>query len=181
MFCPACGTENIDGSDRCENCLTPFRDLDVPRPDGAEGLARSVMEDKLNELGYDDPICATPDTPALEVVRRMQENHSGCALVVQGGKLLGIFTEHDVLLKMTSGMEQTKSDPPGAKDCSADVLVSELMTANPETLHENETVAFALNKMSMGRYRHLPVFKCDGTYTVASIRNVLNYIAKEEW
>jgi hypothetical protein len=35
--------------------------------------------------------------------------------------------------------------------------------------------------MSVGRYRHLPVRKNDGSYAVASIKSVLNYIAKEDW
>jgi CBS domain-containing protein len=235
MLCPACGTENIDGTDRCDNCLTPFRDLDIPRSESAEGLARSVMEDKLNKLGYDDPVCATPNTPAFDVVQRMKENHSGCALVIESGKLVGIFTEHDVLLKMTNQSsspptfevveevvlvaEETAALPveslpvndlpfseipveelraeessfrePGVMEAEsvvvqtgvdeATLLVKDLMTANPETLHEHETVAFALNKMSLGRYRHLPVQKDDGTYTVASIKNVLNYIARDDW
>ncbi len=47
------------------------------------------------------------------------------------------------------------------------------MSPNPETLHEHESVAFALNKMSLGRYRHIPVEKADGTYTVASNKSVL--------
>jgi CBS domain-containing protein len=61
------------------------------------------------------------------------------------------------------------------------VPVKELMSPNPETLHEHESVAFALNKMSLGRYRHIPVEKADGTYTVASIKSVLKYIAQEQW
>jgi CBS domain-containing protein len=66
--------------------------------------------------------------------------------------------------------------PPGF-----DVAISELMSGNPETLHENDSVAEALNRMSVGRYRHLPVRKSDGSYAVASIKSVLNYIAKEDW
>jgi CBS domain-containing protein len=66
--------------------------------------------------------------------------------------------------------------PPGF-----DVPISELMSGNPETLHENDSVAEALNRMSVGRYRHLPVRKSDGSYAVASIKSVLNYIAKEDW
>jgi CBS domain-containing protein len=231
MLCPACGSENIDGTDRCDNCLTPFRDLDVPHATAGEGLARSVMEDKLSKLGYDDPVCVKPDTPAYEVVRLMKENHCGCALVVENGKLVGIFTEHDVLLKMTPEtraatgateevllvqsevavlpaerllpsdlplseipVEELRSDefllrePTatgqstfGQSGVKETTLVKDLMTPNPETLRENETVAFALNMMSLGRYRHLPVQKDDGSYTVASIKNVLNYIAKADW
>ena len=170
MLCPSCGHENIDGTDRCDNCLAPFRDLDVPRADSAEGLARSVMEDNLGQLEPEETITVVPETPVLDVVRLMKRANSGCALVVDGGKLAGIFTEHDVLRKMT-GVEV---DSPGT-------AVKELMSPNPEVLHEKDSVAAALNKMSTGRYRHIPVKKNDGSYTVASIKSVLIYIAKEDW
>src|ERR1041385_2755928 len=104
MNCPSCGHENIDGTDRCENCLSPFRDLDVPRADSAEGLARSVMEDNLGRLQTEVLVTVGPDTPASDVARRMKETGTGCALVVEDNKLVGIFTEHDVLLHMTAGM-----------------------------------------------------------------------------
>lgn len=175
MNCPACGSENIDGIDRCENCLAPFRDLDVPRADAAEGLARSVMEDRLNQLDYDDPILVSGDTPAGEVAQRMKAANSGCALVVDNGKLAGIFTEHDLLRRFTS------TTGAGSLTWCSDSPVTQLMTRNPETLHEHDSVAAALNKMSMGRYRHLPVERADGSYAVASIKSVLKYIATEDW
>ncbi len=190
MNCPSCGHENIDGIDRCENCLAPFRQLDIPSADAAEGLARSVMEDNLGQLERDEPICVTPDTPALEVVRLMKHSNSGCALVVNGKKLVGIFTEHDALLKMTS---DSLVPPPGRDPQTAGVVVASesistsaepvanLMSANPETLKEEDSVAEALNKMSLGRYRHIPFRKSDGTYAVASIKSVLKYIAQEDW
>jgi CBS domain-containing protein len=172
MNCPSCGHENIDGIDRCENCLAPFRQLDIPSADAAEGLARSVMEDNLNQLDRDEPICVTPNTPALEVTRLMKDSNAGCVLVLDGEKLVGIFTEHDVLLRMTQS--PTNSNP-------ADTAVEELMSRNPETLDEDDSVAEALNRMSLGRYRHIPFKKADGTYAVASIKSVLNYIAQEDW
>ena len=170
MNCPACGAENINGSDRCENCLAPFRDLDVPRADSAEGLARSVMEDNLGRLDLEIPIAVSPETPALDVVKLMKQQNSGCALVLEDSCLAGIFTEHDMLLKMT-----------GVNACPPTIRVRDLMSPNPETLDEQDSVAAALNKMSIGRYRHIPVRKADGSYTVASIKSVLRYIAKEDW
>ena len=169
MNCPSCGHENIDGIDRCENCLASFRQLDIPSADAAEGLARSVMEDNLSRLDQDETILVASDTPALEVTQLMKNSNSGCVLVVDHGKLVGIFTEHDVLKRMT-----------GAGDL-AGVMVKDLMSSNPETLHERDSVAEALNKMSLGRYRHIPFQKADGNYAVASIRSVLKYIAKEDW
>jgi CBS domain-containing protein len=170
MNCPSCGHENIDGTDRCDNCLAPFRDLDVPRADSAEGLARSVMEDNLGRLEKEETITVVPETPVLDVVHLMKRSNSGCALVVDRGKLAGIFTEHDVLGKMT-----------GPEARSPTTAVKDLMTSNPEVLNEQDSVAAALNKMSMGRYRHIPVRKRDGSYTVTSIKSVLIYIAKEDW
>jgi signal-transduction protein with cAMP-binding, CBS, and nucleotidyltransferase domain len=170
MNCPSCGHENIDGVDRCENCLASFRQLDIPSADAAEGLARSVMEDNLSRLEYDETVSVSPDTLALEVARLMKARNSGCALVVDRGKLVGIFTEHDVLKKMT-----------GVDRKLAALTIKELMSPNPETLNEKDSVAEALNKMSLGRYRHIPFSKSDGTYAVASIRSVLKYIAQEDW
>jgi CBS domain-containing protein len=169
MNCPSCGHENIDGIDRCENCLASFRQLDIPSADAAEGLARSVMEDNLSRLDQDEIISVAPETPALDVTQLMKNSNCGCALVVNGGKLVGIFTEHDVLKRVT-----------GTGDLAA-LPVKALMSPNPETLHERDSVAEALNKMSLGRYRHIPFKKGDGTYAVASIRSVLKYIAQEDW
>jgi CBS domain-containing protein len=170
MNCPSCGYENIDGTDRCENCLSPFRDLDVPRADAAQGLARSVMADNLGRLDQEETISVAPDTAAIDVVGLMKNANSGCALVLNNGRLAGIFTEHDVLLKMT-----------GTDARSASTTVKDLMSPNPEVLHEHDSVAAALNKMSIGRYRHIPVRKSDGSYTIASIKSLLKYIAKEDW
>jgi len=175
MNCPSCGHENIDGIDRCENCLAPFRQLDVPSADAAEGLARSVMADNLGRLSREEPICVPPNTPALDVALLMKNSNSGCALVVEQGRLLGIFTEHDVLMRMTENPASLSANS------ASPTLVSELMSANPETLDETNSVAEALNKMSLGRYRHLPFRKADGSFAVASIQSVLKYIALEDW
>ena len=227
MNCPSCGHENIDGVDRCENCLAPFRQLDIPSVEASESFAQSVMEDNLGRLEYEPPVYVEPNTPAIDVARRMKTANTGCALVIEDGKLIGIFTEHDVLLRLTSA-SGTAGAPPASEreprtaspdelpvnqipsseipieelradgiesaetaetDVAArasvhsgfDVPVAELMSRNPETLHEKDSVAEALNRMSVGRYRHLPVLKSDGSYAVASIKSVLNYIAKEDW
>ena len=168
MICPSCGHDNIEGADRCEECVTSLFNLNVPQT-GSEGLARSVMEDDLSKLEQEF-LGVAPDTPALEVIRKMKEVRLGCALVLENGKLIGIFTERDVLNKLT-----------GKKATTDTTAVKDLMSANPETLHETDSVATALNKMSMGRYRHIPVEKSDGAYSVTSIKHVLKYLAKANW
>ena len=169
MICPSCGHDNIEGSDRCEECMTPLYSVGSPGSDAAEGLARSVMEDNLSQLEQEF-LGVAPSAAALDVIRKMKEARVGCALVLDGGHLVGIFTERDVLNKLVGKSAMTES-----------TAVRDLMSVNPETLQETDSVATALNKMSMGRYRHIPLQKADGSYAVTSIKHVLKYIAKEEW
>ena len=168
MLCPSCGHDNIEGADRCEECLTSLFNLDEAQG-GRRSLARSVMEDNLSQLEQEF-LGVNSDSPVSEVIKQMKQARLGCALVLDNGKLVGIFTERDLLNKLTGKTAQSQT-----------VAVSELMSPNPEILRETDSVATALNKMSMGRYRHIPVRKADGTYCVTSIKHVLKYLAKGEW
>ena len=168
MICPSCGHDNIEGADRCEECVTSLLNLDVPQAD-REGPASSVMENDINHLDQ-ELLSVSTHTPALEVIKKMKVAGLGCALVIENGKLVGIFTERDLLNKLT-----------GSAAKSNQTAVHELMSSNPEILNETDSVATAVNKMSMGRYRHIPIRKADGSYSVISIKHVLKYIAKAEW
>jgi signal-transduction protein with cAMP-binding, CBS, and nucleotidyltransferase domain len=168
MLCPSCGYDNIEGADRCEECLTSLFNLDESQG-GKRTLARSVMEDDLSKL-ENEFLGVTPDTATGEVVTQMKQARLGCALVLDNGKLVGIFTERDLLSKLTGPAAQSPTTP-----------VKQLMSANPEVLLETDSIAAALNKMSMGHYRHIPVQKSDGSYCVTSIKHVLKYLAQSQW
>ncbi len=168
MICPSCGYDNIEGADRCEECVTSLFNLDESQG-GKRTLARSVMEDDLSKLD-NEFLSVTPETSAREVVDQMKQARLGCALVLDNGKLVGIFTERDLLSKLTGSAAQPSTTP-----------VKQLMSANPEVLFETDSIATALNKMSMGRYRHVPVQKSDGSYCVTSIKHVLKYLAQSQW
>ena len=168
MLCPSCGYDNVEGADRCEECVTPLFNRGLRQSDTG-GLNRSVMEDDLSKLEHEF-LAVTPDTSAIELVNQMKQARLGCALVLDKGKLVGIFTERDLLSKLTGHSAQPPTTP-----------VKHLMSANPEVLRETDSVAAALNKMSMGRYRHIPVQKSDGSYCVTSIKHVLKYLAQSEW
>ena len=168
MLCPSCGYDNIEGVDRCEECMTALFNLDHSQG-GRRELARSVMEDNLAQLEQEF-LGITPDAPVAEVLEKMKEARLGCALILDGGRLIGIFTERDLLTKL-AGKE---IGPPTA-------TVREFMSPDPEVLRETDSIATALNKMSMGRYRHIPIQRADGTYCVTSIKHVLKYLARSEW
>jgi len=149
--------------------MTPLVKLDLPYAEGS-GIECSVMEDNLSKLDHETAALAALDESAIDVVGKMRSLRTGCALVLGETGLAGIFTEHDVLTKLT-----------GAQAAPSETPIKNLMSHNPEVLNEVDSVAAAVNKMSLGRYRHIPVVKSDGSYAVISIKNVLKYIAKENW
>ncbi len=80
MICPSCGHDNIEGADRCEECMTSLFNFGAPQ--AARGsLERSVMEDDIRQLEQEF-LGVSPDTPALEVIKKMKAAGLGCALVM---------------------------------------------------------------------------------------------------
>ena len=80
MICPSCGHENIEGTDRCDECMTSLLKLDSGQPEAAVGLARSVMQDNLIKLEQEETVQVQLETTAVEVVRQMRAARAGCAL-----------------------------------------------------------------------------------------------------
>lgn len=166
LICPACGTENIEGADRCENCMTGLRNLDVPRADATDGIVRSVMETTIGELKHDEPLTLAASATTDDAVRAMRDTTQNCLLIIEDDRLIGMLTEQ-ILIDALS--ENAPSD------------VESLMTFSPETLSESDTVAAALNRMAIDRLRCVPVQKDDGGFSILTTASVLRYIAGEDW
>ena len=96
-------------------------------------------------LEMDAPVVVDEDTLVKDVLGQMQAVQSGCALVCQSGRLCGIFTERDVLNKVL-GVEGV-----------LDRCVSELMTPEPISVHETDSIRKAVLAMHQGGFRNVPV------------------------
>src|SRR5262245_47183065 len=84
------------------------------------------------------PVSVAPTASIHEAIDVMNRHRVGCVLVVQQQRLVGIFTERDVLRKVvTNGRD-------------LDSPVGEVMTANPECLTLDDGIAYALNIMHDG-------------------------------
>lgn len=135
--------------------------------DRSERLHALLVEEAISSLEPVAPVTVTPDTTIGEAVRTMNEHHIGCLLVVRGEELVGIMTERDVLTKVVG------------KDVSLDDAVGVVMTADPETLRPEHELVFALNRMSVGGYRHVPLVDSDGRPVgIVSMRNFIDYIVE---
>jgi CBS domain-containing protein len=162
MICPRCGTDNLPGSDECSRCLFDLGPLD--QPVGQDRVDNSLLTDLVAVLPLRPPVTVPPETPVVEVIRRMIDERVGALLVVDpAGALLGIFSERDLLLKVVGR----------AADQAA---VANFMTARPETIAPHDTLALALHKMDVGSYRHLPVVAAGKPLGVISVRNLLRHV-----
>ena len=191
MLCPACGFENIEGTDRCENCMTPLRNLDVPRADATRGVVSSVMQTCLSELPLDDALQIEAEETLTDAIQKMNANQNQCALIIENSALAGIIGEREITKALTANDETDEAAQPAERAQSSGqvtpaapsetLTVQDAMMLSPETLSEADTVAAALNKMAFERVRYVPILKDDGTHAVLSTANLLRYIAKEDW
>jgi len=90
------------------------------------------------------PIVVDPDVSVREVFEQFRRFGRGCLLVCRDEVLEGIFTERDALKLMSSGAD-------------LDIPIKQVMTAPVVTLRSDDTVADAIQCMSLGGYRRLPI------------------------
>jgi signal-transduction protein with cAMP-binding, CBS, and nucleotidyltransferase domain len=166
MICPTCGWDNLPGNEECSNCLQDLTPLD--RPAAADRVEKSLMEDLVSSLRPKSPTTIRAETTVRDAIRAMLANNIGALLVVDKvGKLLGIFSERDLLKKVA-----------GIFDPYDNLVVGDFMTPNPETVSMTDTLAFALHKMDCGGYRHLPVVAEGRPAGVISVRDMLRHITR---
>jgi len=163
MRCPTCGFENLLGSDVCDNCGSDLAGRDVPEP--AISFHGRLLGEHLDALGAAPPEIVDPAMDVDDAIRRMHDKGLDCVLVVEGGRLVGIFTDRDAVLKVAG----TKS---GGRPISA------LMTHDPVVLRHDETIAVALNKMAVGGFSHIPIVE-DGRPTgIVTARDVFRHLVR---
>jgi len=169
LKCPSCGMENLLGVDRCEQCLYSLMQRDLPKAKKGDRLQNAMMTDPISELVTgDDLLVASPNDSIQKVVKIIQKSEKSCVLVYEKKKLVGIMSLRDLLKKVVGKH----------KDLSK-VKVSFAMTKNPEYVREEDPIAFAVNKMAMGGFRHVPVLDSDGSpISIISIKDVLAHLSQ---
>jgi CBS domain-containing protein len=115
------------------------------------------------------PAAVEPSATVLEAVEVMAEHGVGAVAVVDGGQLLGIFTERDVMLRVVLRHRQPK-----------DTRVGDVMTSPAETISDEQPEKDALVHMIERHVRHLPIVSSTGQLKgMLSIRNLLEHRVDE--
>lgn len=163
MICPDCQTDNLPGADFCEGCGHDLRNLDLPMGDDAFSI--HVLNDHLGDIGVEQTRRVAPGDPVALAIHVMQQHQTECVLVEEQAAIVGILTERDILLKAAH-----------RADLNA-IAVRQLMTPDPVILRDEDTIAVALHKMSVGGFRHIPLVSEGRPPRVVSITDLFHHIA----
>jgi CBS domain-containing protein len=145
MLCPVCQHDNFEGESECANCGASLANVDVP-----EGLGGrdAILSEHLDALGIEAPRLIAPGTGVAEAIREMHENDIDCLLIVEDGRLVGVFTDRDAFVKAVDKRLQLYK-------------VRDFMTSDPVVLRSDDTLAIAIHKMAVGGFRHIPIVDDD--------------------
>lgn len=109
-------------------------------------------------------VSTTPDQRLRDAIALLAEHRIGAVPVMEGGSVVGIFSERDVIYCLRGG------------DVSVlDRTVGEVMTAPAVTVGPHDAVMGALSLMTKRRIRHLPVVEGDQVVGLVSIGDLVKY------
>ena len=109
-----------------------------------------------------DVISAPGAMTVQEAARLMKEKHVGALMIVEDGKLAGIFTERDVVFRVVAEDRDART-----------TRLADVMTRNPQTIHPDKPFPDALHLMYEGGFRHVPVVEDGRPVGVISARDAL--------
>jgi CBS domain-containing protein len=133
-------------------------------------VGRAILETRIEELRFPRAVTLPVDATVAKAIEVMRKKKMGAIIVVEKGKkkrVTGIFTERDLLSRVLD------------KRGYARITLGKVMTPSPETLQPKHSLAYALNKMSVGRFRHVPLVDDAGKAVgMLSIRDVVDFVVE---
>ena len=124
---------------------------------------------KVIRIAQVPPPTVMVDATVLEAVWSMQNARTGATAILEGEKLVGIFSERDVMLRVVAAQ----------RDAAA-TQVKKVMTSPVKSVFEDQDAGDALELMVANHVRHLPILGRQGSLTgLISIRNLLQHHVEE--
>jgi len=130
-------------------------------------LARNLRRDPVTRLDPSPPRAVGRAATVADAVDLMRRDNVGCVLVCDGDRLVGLFTERDLMTRVLA-VGKPLSHP-----------VAEVMTADAETVAPKDPIRLAVRKMKAGGHRHLPVVDEAGRPVgLVSVKGVVHYLVE---
>jgi CBS domain-containing protein len=125
---------------------------------------RNILQKKGSEV-----YSVSPDSSVYDALETLEDKNLGALVVVENGKLIGIFTERDYARKVILKGRSSK-----------ETLVRDIMSSHPVFVTPDTTISDCMQLMSDKFIRHLPVCENNQLIGVISIGDLVKYIINEK-
>ena len=124
---------------------------------------RAILDTKGHHI-----LSVEPDAKLSAAVKILSERRIGAVLVMSGGRIEGILSERDIVRVLGERGAPVLEEP-----------VSSVMTRKVVSCREKDTVSSIMERMTTGKFRHLPVVEDDKVVGLISIGDVVKWRVKE--
>lgn len=132
-------------------------------------MISEIANTPVAEVAQREVVRSSPDERVGPLIERMRELRRGNLLIESpDGKLVGIFTENDLLHRIDLDASDWREQ-----------RIGDVMTAEPVTVLQNHSIAAVMRRMEKGGFRHVPVVDASGrALGVVSIRDLLRHVVE---
>jgi CBS domain-containing protein len=124
---------------------------------------RAILDTKGHDI-----LSVEPDAKLSAAVKILSERRIGAVLVMNGGHMEGILSERDIVRVLGERGAAVLDEPVGA-----------VMTRKVVSCREKDTVSSIMERMTTGKFRHLPVVEDDKVVGLISIGDIVKWRVKE--
>jgi CBS domain-containing protein len=149
--------------------MTDFYEIDPAEVENElQEIRGALLNDRIAVLGPADPVCLRENATVQEAIERMLARRQAGVLIVDAEqRLIGIFTERDVLTRVA-----------GRGRDSRQTTLGEVMTRDPDALGPADRVAYAVHSMSVAGYRTVPLVDAERRpLGVVTVSDVIRWLA----
>ncbi|HXM48979.1 MAG TPA: CBS domain-containing protein [Pyrinomonadaceae bacterium] len=126
----------------------------------------NACDQRVSVLPTDDYVAVSPYTPLSQAIEAMKGDEGGCVIVSDDGRVVGIFTERDLLNRVLE--ENVDLESP----------ISEWMQPSVETLSSQATIGDAVRLMNEKSFRNIPLVKNGELIGSISVFDIITYLAE---
>ncbi|MGH7263160.1 MAG: CBS domain-containing protein [Candidatus Rokuibacteriota bacterium] len=132
-------------------------------------LQGALLNDSVSLLAPSEPIRFTANATVQEAITKMLATRRAAVVIVDGeGRLIGIFTERDVLTRVVGQ----------GRDVHRTTL-GEVMTPDPEALSPQDRICYAVNRMNNAGYRTVPLVDAERRpIGIVTVSDVVKWLAE---
>jgi CBS domain-containing protein len=124
---------------------------------------RAILDTKGHQI-----LSVEPDAKLSVAVKLLSERRIGAVLAMSGGRIEGILSERDIVRVLGERGAAVLDEP-----------VSVVMTRKVVSCREKDTVSSIMERMTTGKFRHLPVVEDDKVVGLISIGDIVKWRVKE--